>query len=165
MAVDIRPVAYTDKSVLRNLMELYLYDFSEFDGVDVNGHGRYEYRYLDYYWTENSRHPYFIYSDGRLAGFALVRDVEGKDGEKVHHIAEFFVMRKYRHKDVGKTAAFWLFRHFRGKWQVEELESNLPAQNFWRNVIGEITQGEFQEIRLETWAGPVQEFYIRKDDG
>ncbi|MGE5223053.1 MAG: GNAT family N-acetyltransferase [Omnitrophica WOR_2 bacterium] len=165
MTVDIQPVVYADKLILRNLMELYLYDFSEFDGMDVNAHGRFEYRYLDHYWTEAGRFPYFIRYDGRLAGFALVRDIEGEEGEKVHRIAEFFILRKYRRKGIGKDAAIWLFKHFGGKWQVEELENNLPAQSFWRKVIGEITQGKFQEKRIETWAGPVQEFVINRDEG
>ena len=33
-------------------MELYRYDFSEFDGADVGSHGEYGYRYLDHYWAE-----------------------------------------------------------------------------------------------------------------
>ncbi len=37
--------------------------------------GLYDYMYLDHYWTEEGRHPFFIRVDGKLAGFALVREI------------------------------------------------------------------------------------------
>src|SRR2546428_3149200 len=46
------------RPVLRRLVELYLYDFSEFDGADVGPHGEYGYRYLDHYWTDPDRHAF-----------------------------------------------------------------------------------------------------------
>ena len=53
-------------------MELYLYDFSEFDGADVDAQARYGYPYLDRYWEEAGRSPFLIRVDGVLAGFVLV---------------------------------------------------------------------------------------------
>jgi predicted acetyltransferase len=129
--VTIEPVAYADKDVLRHLMELYLYDFSEFDGRDLGPHGTYEYRYLDHYWTEPGRFPFFIRHNSDLAGLALVRFVDGSAD-----MAEFFVMRKYRRQGVGAQAARQLFDRFQGHWDVRELSTNAPAQKFWRSVIG-----------------------------
>jgi predicted acetyltransferase len=71
--ITIQKVEYDHKSTLRNLLELYKYDFSEFDPEDVNENSLYDYMYLDHYWTEEGRHPFFIRVDGKLAGFALVR--------------------------------------------------------------------------------------------
>ena len=73
-SVQIRVVEEREKSVLRQLLELYQYDFSMFDNADVNAHGYYGYRYLDHYWTESDRQAYFIVSDGKLAGFVLVNN-------------------------------------------------------------------------------------------
>jgi predicted acetyltransferase len=28
--------------------------------------------------------------------------------------------------------AFYIFDQFRGKWEVQETEANVPAQHFWR---------------------------------
>ena len=39
--------------MLRRLIELYRYDFSEFDQADLGPHGDYGYRYLDHYWSES----------------------------------------------------------------------------------------------------------------
>ncbi|CRZ33954.1 hypothetical protein DFR55_10881 [Herbinix hemicellulosilytica] len=41
------------------------------------------------------------------------------------------------------------------------MESNKPAQDFWRKVIGEFTNGDYEEIRKENWNGPVQRFRSR----
>ena len=74
-AVEVALGAAQDKPIFRNLMHLYLYDFSEHNGRDPNPHGLFEYAYLDHYWTSNSqaegRVPFLITVDGRLAGFAL----------------------------------------------------------------------------------------------
>lgn len=63
MAAEVtldHPVAYDNKDVLRRLLELYLYDFSEFDGRDLGPHVTYGYPYRDHYWTEPDRFPFFI---------------------------------------------------------------------------------------------------------
>lgn len=67
--ISIHRVEYHQKATLRNLIELYKYDFSKFDPDDVNENGLYDYKYLDHYWTEKDRHPYFIRVEGMLAGF------------------------------------------------------------------------------------------------
>ncbi len=110
-----------DKPVLRHLIELYLYDFSEFTGEDVGDHGLFGYRYLDHYWTEPDRHPFFIRVGERLAGFVLVRKCPGDDGDSESSIAEFFVMRKYRRRGVGRVAARRVFDMFPGRWEVTAL--------------------------------------------
>ena len=50
-------------------MELYRYDFTEFDQADVGPHGDYGYRYLDHYWADPGRHPFLFQVDGNWAGF------------------------------------------------------------------------------------------------
>jgi hypothetical protein len=52
-------------------LQLYNYDFSEFDGQDVNPHGEYLHRYFDEYWIDSDR-KVFLRVEGALAGFALV---------------------------------------------------------------------------------------------
>src|SRR5581483_9979360 len=103
MAIEVIEAREADRSVLRHLLELYRYDFSEFDGADVDLHGEYGYRYLDHYWTEAERHPFLMRSDGKWVGLALVRS------GSPHDMAEFFVMRKYRRSGLGRTAARELF--------------------------------------------------------
>jgi predicted acetyltransferase len=156
MDIELVPVTLNEKSVLRQLLELYAHDFSEFDGADVNGHGLYGYKYLDQYWTEACRHPFFIVVDGRLAGFVLVNDectILEEPGAK--SVAEFFVMRKYRGKGVGRAAAIEVFDLFPGLWEVSQHEANAPARRFWEEVIGAYTGGHYVKgpVSTEDWQG------------
>jgi predicted acetyltransferase len=137
-----------DESILRNLLELYLHDFSEMTGADVDAHGLFGYRWLDSYWTEPDRHPFLIRADGRLAGFALVRS------GTPHDMAEFFVLRKYRRSGVGLLAARAVFAAFPGEWQVREMTANTGATAFWRTAI----PVPFTEETVEM--GPVQRFRL-----
>lgn len=127
--VEIREAALTDKAILRRLVELYMHDFSEFNGRDVDSHGLFGYRFLDHYWTEPTRHPYLISVDGRLAGFAFVRT------DSFNQISEFFVLRKYRRQGVGQQAVRSLLARFPGSWRIEEVRENPQAREFWRAAI------------------------------
>lgn len=162
MEVELVPAEKQDKSVVRNLMELYLYDFSEFAGDDVDEHGLYGYNRLDHYWTEPGRYPFLFRVDGAWAGFALVSSFSyfGVTRQDVYAFAEFFVMRKYRRRGVGSRMARALFKRFPGRWEIAEMPENIAAQAFWRRVIGEFTSGRYEEHVLanDQWHGPVQVF-------
>lgn len=146
--VRVTAASEADKPVVRNLLELYQHDFSEFDGRDVGPHGVYGYRYLDHYWVEADRRALLIDVDGRWAGFALVRLGPPID------MSEFFVMRKFRRSGVGREAARQIFAMLPGQWQVRQLIRNPTATMFWRSVI----PVEFTEV--EGNEGPVQFFVI-----
>ncbi|MFH5778839.1 hypothetical protein [Heyndrickxia oleronia] len=47
MDIKISPFLYEDKPILDQLIQLYRYDSSEFDGHCLNAHGRYSYKYLE----------------------------------------------------------------------------------------------------------------------
>ncbi|GAB4401875.1 MAG: GNAT family N-acetyltransferase [Anaerolineales bacterium] len=158
MQIHVLPAPHHQKTLLRNLSELYLHDFSEFDGADVNEHGLYEYPYIDHYWTEPERHPFIIWADDKPAGFALVRDIPQSDGTVLHSMAEFFILRKYRRSGVGTHAAQQLFARLPGAWQVAQIKENVPAQSFWRNVIGNFTHDNYRETTDPLDGGPMQEF-------
>lgn len=145
--MDLIKVSFEKKMILRNLMELYQYDTSEFedDGEnDVNEYGLFDYKYLDHYWTEEGRFPFFIMHSGKLAGFVLVREITDCETPKFS-IAEFFVLRKYRGQGIGKEAAHKVFEMFKGGWSVAWLEKNLPAKSFWMKAIVEYSKGNCSE--------------------
>ena len=170
MKIEVAPASLREKAVLRNLMQLYLYDFSEMLGDDVDDTGLFGYRYLDLYWAEPGRYPFLIRVDGqvgsKLAGFALVRQAGSlveealSPGEVCTHMAEFFILRKYRRQGIGAQASWELFDRFPGRWEVNEIVENPAALAFWRKVIGEYTGGAYEEVFLdnERWQGPVQVF-------
>jgi predicted acetyltransferase len=159
MQIEVIPACKGLHGVMHNLMNLYLYDFTVYTGEDANEEGLFVYEYLGRYWTEPRRYPFLVRVDGQYAGFVLVRDsVDEGQGQVTHNIAEFFVMKKYRRLGVGREVAWRIFDRFPGCWRVGEMEENQPAQAFWRSVISEYTNGQFEEIHQEDWEGPLQVF-------
>ena len=69
------------KDVIKNLMQFYIYDFSEYVKCDVEEDGLFEaYPCLEDYWKEeNHRFPYVIKRDETYVGFALVRFIESEE--------------------------------------------------------------------------------------
>jgi predicted acetyltransferase len=160
--INLIPASLEHKPLLAQLLELYLYDFSEYTLDDLSPQGYYHYWYLDSYWTDPERFPFLIQVGENWAGFALVRQYPNPDPlspyPTANNLAEFFVLRKYRRQKVGKTAAYQVFDRFPGQWYVAQIPENLPAQAFWRTIIAEYTRGNYIEKSLPDWEGPVQVF-------
>lgn len=142
--MELVPVQAEQKEILRNLLEKYMYEFSQYELCDVNALGLYDYPYLDYYWTEKNRWAFFIKVDGKLAGFVMVNDFPEADEPTDYSLSEFFVLYKYRRSGVGRWAAKEAFNRFHGRWQLRRHPHNLPSVHFWDRVIEEYTGGNFR---------------------
>jgi predicted acetyltransferase len=149
MHEELIKASFKQKTVITNLMQFYMYDFSEFVDIEVQEDGLFAaYKYLDEYWKDDTnRFPYIIHKDKKHVGFVLVRFIESAE-RKYFSIAEFFVMKKYRRVGIGRTTAHHIFDLHKGDWEVFQKESNKPAQLFWNKIINEYTKGNFTE-RLE----------------
>lgn len=159
--VRVMPAVVEEEPVLRRLMNLYVYDFSDLMGLDVEADGAFTVPELTSYWRDPWRHPFLLRAGDKLAGFALVHGrsrLSGADG--THDMAEFFVLRRHRREGVGERAARELFGRFRGPWEVRERPANVQAIAFWRRVIERYTGGRFREVLWadDAWHGPVQMF-------
>ncbi|MGE5123657.1 MAG: GNAT family N-acetyltransferase [Acidobacteriaceae bacterium] len=161
--IQVTRAVEDERPILRHLMELYQYDFSEYDQADIGPVGLYDYPYLDHYWVEDSRIPYLVRVNSQLAGFVLVSRTNYLSGQKDAWVmSEFFIMRKYRHQGVGEHVASWVFNHHPGDWQVAEISENQVAVTFWRKVIARYTHNDYEEHFLDNprWCGPVQSFVV-----
>ena len=49
MQIDLSKAALSEKSLLQRMMQLYQYDFSEFEATDLDDHALFNYKYLDHY--------------------------------------------------------------------------------------------------------------------
>lgn len=157
--IDISIASPSEKPLIEQMMQLYRYDMSEFDRSDLDHFGRFSYDYLDSYWTDDSRMPLIIGISGQLAGFVLVNQ-HSYTGDDRYSIAEFFIMRKYRRKGIGRSFARSVFDQFGHLWEVRQTKENTAAQSFWRKVIDEYTGGnckDFPDGKGE-WTGPIQTF-------
>ncbi|MEA2641081.1 MAG: hypothetical protein QOF51_2475 [Chloroflexota bacterium] len=148
MIVEVISASPAEATVIANLMELYLYDFTDLGGPSIGSDGRYGYPWLDAYWGDARREPYLIRADGELAGFALVMERSLIAPELAgYEVSEFFVLRAYRRRGVGEAAAHALFARHPGPWYIGQLADNAPAQTFWRTVVGRYTRGAYREER------------------
>ena len=135
-----------DKNIIYNLMQLYTYELNFFEdkttSFELLENGLFKIsKYVDLYWKEEERHPFILKYDGKLAGFVLERFNE----EEMYEIAEFFVLNKYRKLGAGTFMANEMFNKYKGKWEIRTLLKNKPAQNFWRKVVKNVSNGIYEE--------------------
>ena len=147
MKVELRAANESDRDCIEMLMQFYHYDASEWIALDVNTHGRYDFRAVDRFWQEPNQFPFLILVDGAIAGFAVV-DKDVTDAASDMNVGYLFVLRRFRGQGIGRIAAHRLFAKFRGRWEVYQVEENLDAIHFWRRTIGEFTEGKFDERTL-----------------
>lgn len=172
MQVQITEAVGDDHLAVRRLWQLFMHDISEFSGYDVDGQGVYDDAFLLDDDDTFRCLPYLVRVEGELAGLAVVqhrRYVAPGAPERTrfadYSMTDFFVMRKYRGRGVGRVTVNLLWDRLPGKWAVAQLFNHEAATAFWRSVIAERTDGEFWEEPdpdVELSAGyRVQTFHIR----
>ncbi len=148
METVLRKATKEGFSLIKNLVPYYIYDMSGSMGWDPNEEGRYDgCDDLEEYWHKPDHHPYLIYVDGKIGGFTLIRPYPNEPDRM--EIGEFFVLRKFQNRGVGKAAAFQLFDLYPGQWLVRVLDRNTGACCFWRKVIAGYTDGHFTQTSEE----------------
>jgi predicted acetyltransferase len=140
-----------EKEILRNLLEKYHYEHSQYDDRDVNALGLFDYDYLDNYWTEENKFPYFIRVDDKLAGFIMINDYLEAKFETDYTVSECFIMYKYRQKGIGKFVVKYILDKHKGKWQLNFHPKNEISKNFWKKTIEEYTKGKYEIKNDPKW--------------
>lgn len=123
-------------------MELYIHDLSAmFAHVKLGEDGRYGYPELPSYLSgESSRCAFVIRHDGCVAGFVLARrGSPASDDPSVLDVAEFFVLRQFRARGIGRAAATLLWNRMPGSWTIRASARNPDAIRFWRDVAAKYT--------------------------
>jgi predicted acetyltransferase len=131
-SAEIVPLQPDQSGTLRNLLQLYQYDFSEIEDTQIGPDGRFH--QLD---AVEYQHAYLITANGKLAGFALVSRQQSSVGPESAwwSMREFFIMRAHRRTGIGRTAARLVIDRHPGAWEVTETPNNLSATEFWRTVL------------------------------
>jgi len=117
----------SSEALVNNLLDLYMYDMSEWFGVAPDDEGRFGYIAFDHF--ETNKPVYVAFEGEQPAGFALVTT------ESEHEIEEFFLIRRYRHRGIAQQFARHLWTQHPGEWIIRVLEDNLPAVPFWRKAV------------------------------
>ena len=166
MKIDLIPIELSQKSILRQMMEFYCYDFSEMLGLELNEHGWYGYKYLDLYWLEEDRHPFFVKVDDNYAGFVFInKHFKILADPNGHTIAEFFILRKYRQQGIGREVARQMFEQFSGKWEVSVVMKNVAALSFWEKVIQTYASGNIETHVFDPEKNPRKVYIFKSNVG
>jgi predicted acetyltransferase len=159
MNVSLKKAGFSDRHILANLLQLYIYDFSEFLELDLNDEGRFREYFLDDYLISPEKSAFLVLVDRKLAGFVLVSAdtiLSRNQGGKC--IKEFFVTRRYRRKGVGRIVAGMTWDLYPGKWEMKVELTNAPAQKFWEAAIRDYQNKEGfrkEECSTDKWSGIV----------
>ena len=98
--VLVRRVTTSDRKPFAHMLELYQHDLSNIWDRDLRDDGTFGYALEKFF--DPPECPAFILSyAGKYAGFALV-DNSVCLAENELWMSQFFVMKKYRHRGVGK---------------------------------------------------------------
>jgi len=141
-SIALHPAQRDDLETIENLMQFYLYDFSEWLPLKLGGHGFFNFQPLLDYWRNPATRPFLIKVDGELAGFVVVDDVVHLPGA-LYNIGYFFVSRRFRGQGVAKFVVSTLLSQFPGQWQIFHIDANQPARLFWARVMPQLIGGEF----------------------
>ena len=134
MNVEVQQAGEDKQNQIEELLNEYLAELSQYREVCVRATTAAEYRYLKDYWSDSSRFPFILWANSELAGFAFVRRTE-EDQEPVFQVAEFFVRPKHRRCGIGRAAVSNIWHRFPGRWELQVINRNGSAVQFWERCI------------------------------
>jgi len=106
------------------------------------------YRLNKKYWEDKNSFPFIVRYKNEIAGFVIV-DSKGSVAEIDFNMADFFVLRKFKNKGLGRYVAHQCFEKFPGEWEVMVIPGNEGAYCFWRSTIKNYTNNNFTEYTRE----------------
>ena len=145
--IELHAAQRDDLDTIENLMQFYLYDFSEWLPLKLAGHGFFSIQPQVDYWRKPATRPFLITVDGELAGFMTVDDQTHLDGAQLN-VGYLFVTRRFRGQGVATFVVSTLLHQFPGQWQIFHIEANPPARQFWAAVMPDISAGRFTRHSL-----------------
>ncbi|MHC8314083.1 GNAT family N-acetyltransferase [Pseudomonas sp. LB3P31] len=137
-SVELHAAQRDDLQTIENLMQFYMYDFSEWLPLKLAGHGFFSIEPKLDYWRRPATQAFLITVDGELAGFATVDNETHLEGAQFN-LAYLFVSRRFRGQGVAKFVVSALLSRNPGQWQIFHIDANQPAQRFWAGLMPVLT--------------------------
>lgn len=136
--VHLIPATIDHYPTIQNMARFYVYDMSEYMGFEPDWempeNGLYECIDFKKYWETPGIYPFLIRYGDELAGFAII-DKKGSEPSIDYNMAQFFILRKFKGKGIGRYVAHQCFEQFSGTWEVMVMPENTGAYQFWRSTI------------------------------
>lgn len=171
--VSVRSAGDSERTSIERLSQFYIYDFSEMEPpgsseIEFGEDGGFSpLPEIDSYWRIEGFRPLLIRVRDRLAGFALINTHSRRSGSVENNMAEFFVARKHRRRQVGTEAVRQVLARYPGHWEIAVAQRNAAARAFRPRAIGaapnvcELVQTKADG---ERWRGPIWSFRCETDD-
>ncbi len=132
--IRLKAVTAADRKLLWNLNQKYLYEMTNFYDDELDAEGNLHYGYFDAYFTDPKRGAFFIHSENRLVGFAMLHPYSYFDRAVDHVMAEFTVFPACRKRHYALEAARLLLANYPGQWEIKYNEKNAAARALWTKV-------------------------------
>lgn len=146
--IELVTATLNDYPTLQNMGRFYVYDMSEYmghqAGWEIPEDGLYECIEFKKYWEDSNSFPFLVRYENEIVGFAII-DKKGSDATIDFNMAQFFVLRKFKHKGVAREIARRCFDKFPGTWEVMVMPGNEGAYRFWRSTIKKYTGDRYEE--------------------
>ena len=146
MPVELAPVPFPDKADLKAMMDPYLVEHA--DQVDPKRlHGDpTAYDFLDLYWVEPARRPYWIVAEGVRAGFCLVNAYAVSGRPIDHAMAEFSIAPEHRRAGLGLVALRAVLARHPGQWELQVYRANTLGFGFWSRALAAAKVADWEQI-------------------
>ena len=128
---------------IEQLMQLYMYELSLWYPLAVQFDGRFKLQPKAEYFARSAVHPYLLYMDSELIGFAVVDD-ELLDARYDYSLGYFFILRRYQGRGLGVAVLAELFKRYAGRWEIYYLRENQPAAAFWPKALSRVGTKDMQ---------------------
>jgi predicted acetyltransferase len=129
----------TERRWIENVYPFYLHDLSEFSEsiYHLNEGGIWEPDYLPVWFSAAGARPLVLRAGKQRIGFAFVgqEPFSYRSFDVDQRLSEFFILRSFRGRGLGRAAAISVLQAFPGVWELFTLRSNRPAQAFWEQVL------------------------------
>ncbi|MCS0603770.1 GNAT family N-acetyltransferase [Streptomyces sp. LP11] len=133
----VRPATPADRPAVERLWLMFRHDLSEFDGTLPAPDGHFRTERVEHAFTAPGWAPYLLSCDGRLAGLAFVRGLDGP----MRVLNSFFVVRAARRRGIGLRAVRAVLGRHPGPWEIAFQEANTAAVRFWERVADDLAPG------------------------
>ena len=126
--IRLQKVEAKDRDLLWNINQKYLYEMTNFYDDPMDENGNY------HYFADPKRVAYFIYSDDKLAGFAMLNPYSNIEQKPDFTMAEFTIFPACRRKHLALETAKMILKDHPGKWEIKYNEKNTGAKKLWTTL-------------------------------
>lgn len=109
--IELIPAKLSDYPIIKNLARFYVYDMNQYMDWKTPEDGLFKCFSLKKYWKNDSSYPFLIRINNELAGFVIINK-KGCESCVDYNIAQFFIVRKFSGKGLGREVAFQCFNQF-----------------------------------------------------